>query len=155
VTDTNAIKRDVHTWFSLSYSNYLVFPRTFMQSMPAEWQERMVDLLEEMADAFEHVPQAEGYRVEAATHIEVSELTDEQMVQLGITADWYGGATPPEGIAADDLNEWKAEHEQDGPTYYRDGQEVDADEVVMFPVADPVPHYNRGRTYIEPRPTAP
>ena len=59
-TDTNEFiasgydgRRDgpVHDWFSLSYSAYLVLPRSLMQAMPVEWQERMVRCLEEMHDA--------------------------------------------------------------------------------------------------------
>lgn len=35
----------VHAWFELSYSNYLVLPRSVLESMPLEWQRRMVLLL--------------------------------------------------------------------------------------------------------------
>jgi hypothetical protein len=37
----------VHDWFGLTYASYLVLPRSVMQSMPVEWQRRMVALLEE------------------------------------------------------------------------------------------------------------
>ncbi|MBQ1118578.1 hypothetical protein, partial [Streptomyces sp. C3-3] len=70
---------------------------------------------------------------------------------LGITEDWYDGKTPPAGLSEEDLNEWRAEHEADSPRYFRDGSEVDGDDEVLIPVSDPVPHYQRGRTYIEPR----
>jgi hypothetical protein len=40
----------VHAWFSLSYANYLVWPRSALQSMPAEWQRRFVELAEELED---------------------------------------------------------------------------------------------------------
>ncbi|MGW1870954.1 hypothetical protein ACWCPS_36115 [Streptomyces mauvecolor] len=79
--------RDVHTYMGLSYANYLVLPRTLLQSMPGPWQTQFVALLEELTDAFAHVPQAEAYDVTPGT-------------EAGI---------------------------------------------------DPVPHYNRGRTRIEPR----
>ncbi len=39
----------LHEWFGLSYANYLTIPRTVLQSMPDDWQERMADLLEEMS----------------------------------------------------------------------------------------------------------
>ncbi|MFG3046298.1 hypothetical protein ACGFZR_15380 [Streptomyces sp. NPDC048241] len=146
--DTDAI----HRRFGLTYANYLVLPRTLLQSMPGEWQTQFVALLDQLDDAFDHIPQAEGYKVEAATEHEVSDLTDAQMAQLGITEDWYRGETPPEGLDADDLKEWEAEHEDpEGPTYHRDGQEINGGDLVMVPAVDPVPHYNRGRTYIEPR----
>lgn len=37
----------IHTWFSLTRSNYLVIPRLALQSMPVDWQARLVGLLEE------------------------------------------------------------------------------------------------------------
>jgi hypothetical protein len=95
---TNAPAGAVHAHFGLSYANYLVLPRTLMQSMPVGWQERMVAVLDELDDAFRHVPQAEAYKVEAATESEGFE-----------------------------------------------------GEVSLVPAVDPVPHYNRGRTYVAPR----
>ena len=38
----------VHAWFELSYAQYLTVPRTALQSMPIEWQERFVACLEEL-----------------------------------------------------------------------------------------------------------
>ncbi|MFE9844731.1 hypothetical protein [Streptomyces goshikiensis] len=142
----------VHAWFELTYSSYLVLPRTLMQSMPIEWQQRMVGCLEEIQAAYAHLPQAKGYQVHAGTTHLVSELDGPQLDQLGITEDWYRGETPPEGLDAEGLAEWEEAHEDpDGPVYHRDGQEIDGDERVVVPGVDPVPHYNRGRTYIEPR----
>lgn len=37
----------VWNWFSLSYSSYAVLPRRALCSMPVEWQERFVKLMEE------------------------------------------------------------------------------------------------------------
>ncbi|MFD9151540.1 hypothetical protein ACFWDF_30610 [Streptomyces diastaticus] len=141
----------IHEWFSLTYSNYQVLPRALMQSMPTEWQERMVACLNEMQDAFQYIPQAEVYDVHAATEHIVNEMTDAELEQAGIEEDWYRGEIPPEGMSDGDLDEWRAEHEADAPTYYRDDQELDPGERVLIPTVDPVPHYNRGRTYIEPR----
>ena len=146
----------VHEWFSLSYSNYQVIPRTFMQSMPIAWQERMVACLTELQEAFEHVPQAEVYKVEAATEHIVGEMGFDLLEEARITEDWYGGEKPPEGLSGDDLAEWRAVHEEPAPKYYApDGREMDPHERVLLPTADPVPHYNRGRTYIQPRTGAP
>lgn len=39
----------IHNWFGLSYASYLTIPRSVLQSMPVDWQRRMVKLLEEMA----------------------------------------------------------------------------------------------------------
>jgi hypothetical protein len=41
----------MHGWFSLSYASYLVVPRSVIQSMPVEWQERCVALLEELNES--------------------------------------------------------------------------------------------------------
>jgi hypothetical protein len=41
----------IHTWFELTYSNYLVLHRSIMQSMPVEWQRRFVACLDEMREA--------------------------------------------------------------------------------------------------------
>ena len=141
----------IHEWFSLTYCNYQVLPRTLMQSMPIEWQERMVACLNEMQDAFQHVPQAEVYDVHAATEHIVNEMTDAELKQAGIEADWYNGAVFPNDVATqEEFDEWRAKHKTDAPRYYRDGQELDPGERVLIPAGDPVPHYNRGRTYIEP-----
>lgn len=140
----------IHGWFSLTYTNYAVLHRTLMQSMPIEWQQRMVDCLEELRSAFAHVEQPEGFTVTAATEHEVTDLDDAQMAVLGITEDWYRGETPPEGLSDADLAEWQAEHEDpDGPVYHRGGEEVDGGDRVALPAADPIPHYRHA--YIEPR----
>lgn len=44
---------DMHSWFSLSYANYLVLPRSLIQEMPIGWQRRMVKLLEEVSETFD------------------------------------------------------------------------------------------------------
>ena len=43
-----------HGWFQLSYSSYLVLPRSLLEAMPLEWQARMILLLDEMAEVFEN-----------------------------------------------------------------------------------------------------
>lgn len=79
----------VHTMFGLTYANYLVLPRTLLQSMPDVWQAKFVGLIEQYDAAFRHVLQADNYRV---------------------TPVGAGGKF----------------------------------------ASDPVPHYNRGRTYVAP-----
>jgi hypothetical protein len=139
----------IHDWFELSYSNYQVLHRTLMQSMPLEWQERMVDCLGELHVAFEHVPQPDRFQVEAATEHIVGEMTPEELAQAGIKADWYAGETPPEGLSDAEFAEWRAEHEQDEPAYYRGGEELYPGQRVLIPTRDPIPHYKHA--YIEPR----
>ena len=55
----------IHVWFSLSYANYLVLPRTLLQSMPDEWQDRFVSCLKELQRATADIPQASDYWVRA------------------------------------------------------------------------------------------
>jgi hypothetical protein len=37
----------VHMYFELSYCNYLVIPRSILQSMPDDWQKKFIELVEE------------------------------------------------------------------------------------------------------------
>lgn len=53
----------IHVWFELTYANYLVLPRSILQSMPGDWQKRFVACLTELQEAARDVPQAEQYRV--------------------------------------------------------------------------------------------
>ncbi|WP_399559506.1 hypothetical protein OIA45_48770 (plasmid) [Streptomyces chartreusis] len=127
----------IHLHFSLSYSTHMVLPRTLLQSMPDEWQARFVALVDEFHEAFRHVPQPEGYKVQAAKEYIVEEMTSDQLYAAGIE------------VENDDTDYGP------GPetTYHstEDGREVDRHERVMLPVPDPLPHYNRGRTRVEPR----
>jgi hypothetical protein len=43
---------DIHTWFGLSYANFLVLPRAHLQSMPAEWQHLFVGLLDILSRSY-------------------------------------------------------------------------------------------------------
>lgn len=43
----------IHNFFSLSYASYLVLRRSILQSMPVDWQARLVALLNELDDATE------------------------------------------------------------------------------------------------------
>lgn len=148
--DQNPTDGPIHGWFELSYSNYQVLHRTLMQSMPTEWQERMVACLEELAAAFQHIEQPECFKVEAATEHIVNEMGEEQLKQAGIYTDWYRGATPPGGLSLAEIEQWQDEHEDpEGPAYSRDGEELDGHERVLLPAVDQIPHYRHA--YIKPR----
>lgn len=47
MTTTNDRSGPIHAWFGLTYAAYLVLPRLALQIMPREWQQRLVDLLNE------------------------------------------------------------------------------------------------------------
>ncbi|OME55549.1 hypothetical protein BSK59_13820 [Paenibacillus odorifer] len=42
--------KNIHEWFALSYSSYLVLQRSALQSMPEEWQQQFVKLLDKLND---------------------------------------------------------------------------------------------------------
>lgn len=54
----------IHSWFELSYANYLTVPRTALQSMPTEWQAKFVALLDELDDTLEWRPANGRYYVQ-------------------------------------------------------------------------------------------
>lgn len=56
---------DVHGWFGLTYANYLVLPRTVLQSMPLAWQFQFVALLREIQDVAIDLPWPSSYDVRA------------------------------------------------------------------------------------------
>ncbi|MFI2620460.1 hypothetical protein [Streptomyces sp. NPDC018584] len=126
----------IHQHFGLSYANYLVLPRTLLQSMPDDWQNRFVALLDELDDAFQHVPQAEGYEVSTGKWTQLDDMTDSELHTVGIT------------VEGDD---------EDGPgpgtRYHRreDGAELTGQDYAFSRRPDPVPHYDRGRARVEPR----
>jgi hypothetical protein len=140
ISDVRGIyAQDIHTWFGLSYANYLVLPRTLLQSMPAEWQHRFVGCLKEFDAAFAGVAQAHAYTVTPGNERELGGLRDDQLADLGFERK----RTP---CRCDD-------RECECPwTLYFDanGDAHEAWERVVVPAYDPVSHYNRGRTKVEP-----
>lgn len=80
----------IHTWFNLTYANYLVMPRSVLQSMPNPWQRLFALLLDQADQRFGGLPWPH-YTVQA----------------------------------------------RDGSGRF---------------TKDPIPHYNRGRTTIDPTP---
>lgn len=139
----------IHGWFGLSYANYLVLPRTLLQSMPDEWQSRFVACLRELGEAFAHIDQAEAYEVTPGVEREVGDLTDDELKRIGYSKNdpctCYAELAPEGGVVH---HPPVCPHET---TYYDErGIEVPYDHLVVWPTADPVPHYNRGRTHVEP-----
>jgi hypothetical protein len=128
----------VHSFFGLSYSNYQVVPRTLAQSMPVEWQERFVACMRDLRDAFTHIEHPAVYTVQAADECPYDDLSDDDMRELGITR-----VDIPEDVegAAQEPNIYRD----------RDGIEHEGHDYLTTPTSDPIPHYNRGRTFIEPR----
>jgi hypothetical protein len=152
-TETTTDDRpNIHTWMGLSYSDYLVLHRTLLQSMPEKWQRDFTTMLDEFHEAFLHVDRPECFKVQPAVEREVSDLSDEELKQVGYSksddkCDCY--AYIDEGSGRLVQVPPRCPHEVD--FYDASGNEVSPDHVVLWPVdQDPVPHYNRGRTHIEP-----
>ena len=57
-------REPIHTWFELSYAQYLTIPRSVLQSMPEEWQERFVKCLQELDDRIDWRPPRGRYWVQ-------------------------------------------------------------------------------------------
>lgn len=53
----------LHTWFELSYAQYLTIPRSILQSMPRGWQEQFATLLCKLDDTFDWRPRNARYWV--------------------------------------------------------------------------------------------
>lgn len=118
----------IHLWFSLSYANYLVLPRSVLQSMPDEWQKQFVLLLNEAQETFDHLEwptyevtclsrEPELIRFEGCPDCKHADL-------IGIPCETCGG-----------------DGEVECEPRYETGEEVG------FRL-DPIPRYNRGRTRI-------
>lgn len=126
----NRLDGPIDGHFGLSYANYLVLHRTLMQSMPVDWQARAVEVFEELDRAFSHIDRPAAFNVECGRDAYFDELTPDELDAAGITR-LFGA---------------------DRFTYEdRDGRDREGHEHVFVPTgADPVPHYNRGRTYVAP-----
>ncbi len=46
----------IHNHFGLTYAQYIVLPRTALQSMPDEWQSQFVALIEKLNETFAYLP---------------------------------------------------------------------------------------------------
>jgi len=54
---------DIHNWFELTYAQYLTIPRSVLQSMPDEWQNKFTALLDELDETIDWRPQDGCYWV--------------------------------------------------------------------------------------------
>jgi hypothetical protein len=120
----------IHSWFGLSYCNYLVLHRTILQSMPDEWQERFVACLHELDDA------AQDLAVPARYNVRV----------LAREPEWIYHETCPECEGSFDSTGCEG---CDGSGEV-ECQRKETPEEVGF-TFDPIPHYDRGRARVELR----
>ena len=59
----NLEREAIHNWFELSYAQYLTIPRSVLQSMPDEWQNSFVKLLNELDEKIDWRPENGHYWV--------------------------------------------------------------------------------------------
>lgn len=124
----------IGAWFGLSYANYLVVPRTVLQSMPDEWQERFVACLQEIDGTFPDLD-LPSYNVRclkrAQELIYVTPPCDE--------CDGSGRVGEDECERCDGMGDLNSR--DDGDYRYETPEEVGFK-------SDPIPHYDRGRARI-------
>lgn len=124
----NHERESVHLWFNLTYANYAVLHRTLLQSMPDEWQARFVQCMQELDNAYAHL-KVPSFKIETGHWHYPDDLSDEKLTALGWEySDNREEIFDPEGKA------WSPHQE-----------------CVFIPCDDPIPHYERGRAYVEPR----
>ena len=58
------MSKAVHGWFELTYAQYLTIPRSVLEAMPDEWQERLVACLRELDDTMDWRPSGGRYWVQ-------------------------------------------------------------------------------------------
>lgn len=130
---------DIHTWFSLTYANYLVVPRSVLQSMPEDWQHRFTGLLGETSEAFGHLDWP-AYDVRALKR-------EPDCITPYVECDTCGGT----GHGTDGDEEVDCPMcEGGGEVEDSEGPRHETPEEVGV-IDDPIPHYERGRTMLEPR----
>ena len=61
--DGQYVEPPIHAWFGLTYASYLVVPRSVLQEMPVEWQEKLVALMEELQDSVDQEKVDDNYTV--------------------------------------------------------------------------------------------
>lgn len=84
--------RLIQDWFSLSYSSFLVLPRTVLQSMPDDWQAKFVALLDELeATVVRHGIDLPVSRVHGKTREGGAVLKDLSDYQRGRRRLWEPG----------------------------------------------------------------
>lgn len=127
------ISRDgaIHEYFSLSYANYLLLERTLLQSMPLKWQRHFVDLLQVFNEAFNHLQRAPGWKIEPVIWKTPEDFDRKELKKHGLTAQKTMGKTLYFDADGNEYESWES--------------------CVPIPTEDPIPHYNRGRTFIAPQ----
>lgn len=78
---------DIHTWFGLSYSNYLVLDEARTRHLPVSWHIGMTRMLAELHYAFPGIKGDARYLALAGAERDFSDLTDADMARFGVTTN--------------------------------------------------------------------
>jgi len=54
----------IHGWFGLTYANYFVVPRLLLQEQSLDWQNRFIDLMDEIGEQLIELPEYHVLRAE-------------------------------------------------------------------------------------------
>ncbi|QVJ03029.1 hypothetical protein KGD82_13425 [Nocardiopsis eucommiae] len=151
-TETALDDMDVATYFSLSYSNFLVLHRVELEHMPTEWQHRLVAMLNELDGAYRHLDHPQGYEVHPCRYVEVWELDDDERKAVGVTSSLDDFPALPDDATEGQREAHDRAYEEacEAELFYdADGTELEKWQRVPIRVSDPIPHYRHGR--VEPR----
>lgn len=143
---------DIATWFSLTYSNFLVLHRVLLEHMPRWWQVDFVTRLEQLHAAYSHLEHHEGYEVHPCRYATPGDLDADQRKALGITSTLDDFPPPPENPTKEEFDAYEAAYDRarDAEVFYdASGTELERWQRVPIRVPDPIPHYRRGS--VEPR----
>jgi hypothetical protein len=72
----------IHSWFELTYAQYLTIPRSVLQSMPVEWQRRFVTCLQQLDASMDWRP-GDGQQYRVTLHQPTETWTED-----GCEHDW-------------------------------------------------------------------
>lgn len=81
------IVTDIHTWFGLSYSNYLVLDEARTRHLPTTWHIDMTRMLAELHYAFPGIKGDARYLALAGREWDFSDLSDADMLRFGVTTN--------------------------------------------------------------------
>jgi len=76
---------DIHTWFGLTYSNYLVLDEARTGNLPASWQLDMTRMLDQLDRAFPGIKGDARYLALGGREWDFSDLSDAEMTRFGVT----------------------------------------------------------------------
>jgi hypothetical protein len=121
----------VHLWFGLTYANYLVLPRSVLQSMPQEWQAKFCTLLDELHEAFGHLDWPR-YDVRAL-------VREPEFIQPYVPCEDCEEGDEECSVCSGE----RGVEDPEGPRFET------PEEVGIR--RDPIPHYQRGRARLKPQ----